>query len=302
MPELPEVETIRRDLLPLLRGRAFTHVWVSPDAPRLVQAPSSTDFAHLLPGKRVEDVSRRGKYLVFHLSGGLYLVVHLRMTGALLHRRSSAPPDRYVRAVLSLDDGSELRFSDLRKFGALWLVPDPSPVLGRLGPEPLDGGLTPSLLRELTARRRAAIKSLLLDQRALAGLGNIYADEALFAAGLHPQRPASSLSGAEVERLHEAIGRVLTAALDDRGASFSDYVDASGREGRHQLRVQVFRRTGQPCYVCGGEIARVKVAGRSSHFCPKCQPLEAGVGGARQVGGLARVRRDALVAKPNEVS
>jgi formamidopyrimidine-DNA glycosylase len=275
MPELPEVETIRRDLLPLLRGRAFTHVWVSPEAPRLVQAPTPADFARLLPGHRIEDISRRGKFLVFHLSGGLYLVVHLRMTGALLHRPSGAPPDRYVRAVLSLDDGSELRFSDLRKFGALWLVSDVSPVLGRLGPEPLEG-LTPSLLRGVAARRRAPIKSLLLDQRALAGLGNIYADEALFAAGLHPQRPASSLSDAEVERLHGAIARVLRAALEDRGASFSDYVDASGREGLHQFRVQVFRRTGQPCHVCGREIARVRVAGRSSHFCPVCQPLEPG--------------------------
>jgi len=276
MPELPEVETIRRDLLPLLRGRSFTHAWVSPDAPRLVQAPSPAEFTRLLPGRRIEDVSRRGKYLVFRLSGGLHLAVHLRMTGALLHRLASAPPDRYVRAVLALDDGSELRFSDLRKFGAMWLVPDPSLVLGRLGPEPLDGAMTPSALREATARRRAPIKSVLLDQRALAGLGNIYADEALFAAGLHPQRPASSLSEAEVERLHGAIRQVLVAALDDRGASFSDYVDASGREGRHQFRVQVFRRTGQPCYACGGEIERVKVAGRSSHFCPGCQPLEAG--------------------------
>jgi formamidopyrimidine-DNA glycosylase len=282
MPELPEVETIRRDLLPVLRGRAFTHVWVSPDALRLVQAPPLADFARLLPGRRIEDISRRGKFLVFHLSGGLYLVVHLRMTGALLHRPSSAPPDRYVRAVLSLDDGSELRFSDLRKFGALWLVLDPSTVLGRLGPEPLERGLTPSRLRELTARRRAPIKSLLLDQRALAGLGNIYADEALFAAGLHPQRPAGSLSDSEVKRLHKAIRRVLTEALEDRGASFSDYVDASGREGRHQFRVQVFRRTGQPCYVCGREIARVKVAGRSTHFCPRCQRPEPGPRSAKR--------------------
>jgi formamidopyrimidine-DNA glycosylase len=276
MPELPEVETIRRDLLPLLQGRAFTEVWVSPEAPRLVQVPPLADFARLLPSRRVEDISRRGKFLAFHLSGGLYLVVHLRMTGALLHRQADAPPDRYVRAVLSLDDGSELRFSDLRKFGALWLVPDLSTVLGRLGPEPLGGGLTPSLLRELTARRRAPIKSLLLNQRALAGLGNIYADEALFAAGLHPQRPAGSLSNSEVQRLHGAIRKVLTEALANRGASFSDYVDASGQEGRHQFRVQVFRRTGQPCYVCGRQIARVKVAGRSSHFCPKCQPLKPG--------------------------
>jgi len=273
VPELPEVETIRRDLLPALRGRSFTHAWVSPEAPRLVQAPSAADFARLLAGRRVEDISRRGKYLVFHLSGALYLVVHLRMTGALLHRPSDAPPDRYVRAILSLDDGSELRFSDLRKFGAFWLVAELSEVLGRLGPEPLDSGLTPSLLRDLTARRRAPVKSLLLDQRALAGIGNIYADEALFAAGLHPLRPASGLSDAEVERLHDAIRRVLLAALEDRGASFSDYVDASGREGRHQFRVRVFRRTGKPCYTCGREIERVKVAGRSTHFCPQCQPL-----------------------------
>jgi formamidopyrimidine-DNA glycosylase len=278
MPELPEVETIRCDLLPLLRGRAFAHVWVSPEAPRLVQAPTAADFACLLPGRRIEDITRRGKYLVFHLAGGLHLVVHLRMTGALLHRPAGAPLDRYVRAVLSLDDGSELRFSDLRKLGAMWLVPDPALVLGRLGPEPLDGGLTPSLLRELTARRRAPIKSVLLDQRALAGLGNIYADEALFAAGLHPQRPASSLSDSEVERLHGAIRRVLIAALGDRGSSFRDYVDASGQEGWHQFRVQVFRRTGQPCHVCGREIARVKVAGRSTHFCSQCQPLEPGAG------------------------
>ncbi len=276
MPELPEVETIRRDLLPLLRGRVFTGVRVSPDAPRLVQVPSATDFARLLVGRRIEDISRRGKYLAFHLSDGLHLVVHLRMTGALLHRPAGWPPDRYVRAVLTLDDGSELRFSDLRKFGAMWLVEDPSLVLNRLGPEPLDGAVTPSVLREATARRRAPIKSVLLDQGTLAGLGNIYADEALFAAGLHPQRPASTLSGAEVKRLHGAIRRVLTAALRDRGASFSDYVDASGREGRHQFRVQVFRRTGQPCYACGGEIERVKVAGRSTHFCATCQPLEAG--------------------------
>jgi formamidopyrimidine-DNA glycosylase len=238
-----------------------------------VQTPSAAEFVRLLPGQRIDDISRRGKFMVFHLSGGLHLITHLGMTGALLHRPAGAPPDRYVRAVFSLDDGSELRFSDLRKFGGLWLVPDPSLVVGRLGPEALDG-LTPSLLRELTARRRAPIKSLLLDQRALAGLGNIYADEALFAAGLHPQRPASSLSDSEVERLHEGIVRVLLAALGDRGSSFRDYVDSSGREGMHQLRVQVFRRTGQPCYACGAEIARVKLSGRSTHFCPKCQPLE----------------------------
>src|SRR3990170_2720510 len=197
MPELPEVETIRRDLLARLRGRAFTDVWVSPDAPRLVQAPTPADLGRVLPGKRIEDISRRGKFLIFHLSDGLHLVVHLRMTGALLHRPAGAPADRYTRAVLSLDDGSELRFSDLRKFGAVWLVPDPELVVGRLGPEPLDGDFTVERLRGLAGRRRAPIKSVLLDQQALAGLGNIYADEALFAARIHPQRPAADLSDVE---------------------------------------------------------------------------------------------------------
>ena len=271
MPELPEVETIRRDLLARLRGRAFTDVWVSPDAPRLVQAPTPADLGRVLPGKRIEDISRRGKFLILHLSDGLHLVVHLRMTGALLHRPAGAPADKYTRAVLSLDDRSELRFSDLRKFGAVWLVPDPEMVVGRLGPEPLDGDFTVERLRGLVGRRRAPIKSVLLDQQALAGLGNIYADEALFAARIHPQRPAADLSDVEARRLHGAIRTVLEDALGDRGSSFRDYVDASGNEGAHQFRVKVFRRTGQPCYVCGREIARIKVAGRSTHFCSRCQ-------------------------------
>jgi formamidopyrimidine-DNA glycosylase len=209
---------------------------------------------------RIDDISRRGNSCLSPV--GRVTVTHLGMTGAL--RRASGP----IRRAVFAGRRQRAAFSDLRKFGGLWLVPDPSLVVGRLGPEALDG-LTPLLLRELTARRRAPIKSLLLDQRALAGLGNIYADEALFAAGLHPQRPASSLSDAEVERLHEGIVQVLVAALGDRGSSFRDYVDSSGREGMHQLRVQVFRRTGQPCYACGSEIARVKLSGRSTHFCPK---------------------------------
>ncbi len=275
MPELPEVETIRRDLSERVRGRTITAVDVPGDRVSLVQVPSTQEFRRGLVGRRIEGTDRRGKYLSFRLSDGRSWLVHLRMTGALLHRRAGAPPDPYVRAVVSLDDGTELRFSDMRKFGTMWLVPDPELVVGRLGLEPLDGKFTKSRLRELMARRSAPVKSFLMDQHAIAGLGNIYADESLFAARIHPQRPASSLSQAEVRRLHRAVRRVLRDALGDRGSSFRDYVDADGREGMHQFRVKVFRRTGQPCYVCGREIARVKVGGRSSHYCSHCQPAPA---------------------------
>jgi formamidopyrimidine-DNA glycosylase len=274
MPELPEVETIRCDLDPRVCGRTITAVRVAPDAPRLVQGDSPTDFARRLTGRRIDGIDRRGKYLLFHLSGGLWLIVHLRMTGALLHRdgRARASADRYVRAVLALDDGSELRYADLRKLGTLRLVDDPQDVVGRLGPEPLSARFTTAALRRAIGKRRAPIKAVLMDQRALAGLGNIYADEALFAARIHPLRRADTLSEAEIGRLHRSIRRVLRQAIDNRGASFRDYVDGGGREGSHQFHVKVFRRTGRPCYVCGATIERIKVGGRSTHFCPRCQP------------------------------
>jgi formamidopyrimidine-DNA glycosylase len=255
-----------------VRGRTIAAVDILPDRVPLVEVPSAEEFARRLVGRRIEGIDRRGKYLSFRLSDGRHWVVHLRMTGALLHRPAGAPPERYLRAVVALDDGTELRFTDMRKFGVMWLVPDPELVVGRLGPEPLNGRFTASRLRELMANRSAPVKSFLMDQQAIAGLGNIYADESLFAAKIHPQRPASSLSEREVRRLHRAVRRVLREALGDRGSSFRDYVDADGREGMHQLRVKVYRRAGQPCYVCGREIARIMVGGRSSHYCSRCQP------------------------------
>jgi len=273
MPELPEVETIRCDLHPRLCGRAITAVRITSDAVPLVDGASPAEFTHRLKGRRIEGLSRRGKYLILHLSGGLYLVVHLRMTGALLYRDGRAPADRYTRAVLSLDDGTELRFADLRKLGRLRLAADPNEVVGRLGPEPLDARFTSAALRQAIGKRRAPIKAVLLDQRAVAGLGNIYADEALFAARIHPLRRADTLNEAENRRLHRSIRHVLRDALENRGASFRDYVDGGGREGRHQFHVKVFRRTGQPCYVCGATIQRIKVGGRSTHFCPECQAI-----------------------------
>ena len=274
MPELPEVETIRRDLLPDVVGRTITGLRVAPGAERVVRDVSPRTLARRIASRRIGDLTRRGKYLLFRLDGArapVYLAVHLRMTGSLLYRRAGEPPDSYIRAVITLDDGSELRYADLRKLGQMWVVKSPEEAVGALGPEPLEAAFTTAKLRETLSRRRAPIKSVLLDQRALAGLGNIYADEALFAARIHPLRLANTLTEAEVKRLHRSIRRVLNDALGNRGSSFRDYVDAAGREGTHQLRVKVFRRTGQPCYVCGTEIARIKVGGRSTHLCPRCQ-------------------------------
>jgi formamidopyrimidine-DNA glycosylase len=198
-------------------------------------------------------------------------VVHLRMTGRLRHQVGECGEERYLRAKFALDDGTWLCFGDLRKFGMMWLVNDWDLVNPGLGPEPLEDGFRIAAFRELLKRRSGAVKSVLLDQRTLAGVGNIYADEALFAAGIDPRKPANRITAPKAVRLHGAIIEVLHEALDDRGSSFRDYVDGQGNEGSHHLKVKVFRRTDQPCLVCGTQIRRVKVAGRSTHFCPKCQ-------------------------------
>jgi len=276
MPELPEVETLRRDLRERVLGRTFVEVWVSPDAPRLVREQSPEEFRKALMGRRIDDIGRRGKYLDFILSDGQHLVVHRRMSGNFLHRRDGAGPDPYLRAVFRLDDGSELRYCDLRKFGSMWLVADPALVLAGLGPEPLDPGFTPAELERRVGHRAAPIKSVLLDQRAIAGLGNLYSDEALFAARIHPQRPARSLSRKEFRRLHGGIVAALEQGLRNRGSSLGsslrDHVNLDGVPGSNQDRVQVFQRTGEPCYTCGTPIRRMRLGGRSTHYCPRCQP------------------------------
>ena len=278
MPELPEVETIRRDLTPRIVGRTVAEAWVSPNAPKLVQGETAAAFCRRLAGRRIEELDRRGKYLLIRLEGGLTWIVHLRMTGGLIHlpagrhgARGGCPEERFLRARFRLDDGSQLCYVDLRKLGTMWLVEDESAVVGRLGPEPLGEALGPQELQRLLAKRSAAVKAVLLDQGAIAGIGNIYADEALFEAGIRPAKAAKALSRRAAERLHWAVRKVLVEALEDRGSSFRDYVDAEGEQGMHQLRVKVFRRTGEPCYVCGTAIRRTRVSGRSTHYCPKCQ-------------------------------
>jgi formamidopyrimidine-DNA glycosylase len=274
MPELPEVETIRRDLEDRIAGRRITAVRLPPDSGKPVPVIKGIDeasFREGVVGARIEAVSRRGKYLILHLDSGLMLVVHLRMTGRLLHRHQDEPADLFLRAVLVLDDGYELRFTDIRKFGGLWLANDMSQVTKDLGPEPLSEGFQLDALAASLAGRKAPVKSLILDQRRIAGIGNIYADEACFNAGIDPRRLGGTLAPEEVLALHGAIREVLLFGVESRGASFRDYQDADGKSGNMQMYVKVFRRTGKPCYVCGTPIERVVVGGRSTHFCPTCQ-------------------------------
>ena len=271
MPELPEVETIRRDLEPLVVGRTITGVDVDPGTLELLSELPIDGLRAGLVGRRVETLGRRGKYLLFGLDDGQTFIPHLRMTGRLVWRSSGDPDLDYQRAKITFEDGHELRWGDLRKFGTWRLVDDAAEVVGKLGPEPLDEAFTAAFLRKLLAGRSAPVKAVLLDQRQIAGLGNIYVDEALFQAGVRPDTPAERVSRPAVGRLQTACREVLERGIENRGASFSDYVDAQGNQGNQHKYVQVFRRDGKPCYACGTTIARSVVGGRGTHYCPRCQ-------------------------------
>ncbi|MBP7961241.1 MAG: bifunctional DNA-formamidopyrimidine glycosylase/DNA-(apurinic or apyrimidinic site) lyase [Caldilineaceae bacterium] len=269
MPELPEVETYIREIAVELRGRQVQGgrvLW-----PRTVADLSPEAFLHGMRGRRFVDFGRRGKYMLLGLDNGQSLIVHLRMTGELRVESTNLPLDKHARLVLDLDGGLRLRFSDQRKFGRMWLVADPQSVLHRLGPEPLAEDFTPDLFGAALAGRKASIKALLLDQSIVAGVGNIYADEALFLARIHPTRKGGSLSAPEVAALHQAVRDVLTQGIEMRGSSLQNYTPPTGEKGSFQDLHKVFRRTGQPCPVCGCPIERMKLAQRSTHFCPHCQ-------------------------------
>ena len=269
MPELPEVETIRRELLPLLVNRRVERVDVR--WPRLVDRPTVKEFADRLQDSTITHIRRRGKFLIFDLDTGAHWLVHLRMTGRFYLRSDGAQPDQHTHALIWFNDGQVLHYRDQRKFGRFYLVAHEDEVVGGLGPEPLDGKWEPEVLSRALKGRRAAIKSLLLDQRLVAGLGNIYVDEALFLAGIHPARPGGSLSEEEIQRLHAAIRQVLEEAIAARGSSISTYVPPSERRGTYQQQRRVYHRVGAPCPSCGTPIERIKIVGRSTHFCPRCQ-------------------------------
>lgn len=269
MPELPEVETFVRALRRPLAGRTITGA--RNDWPRHIVTPAFPELRERVSGRQIEGIDRRGKYLVFSLSDGETLIIHLKMSGHLSVVGGDAPPDPYVHTVFELDDGRELRFRDTRKFGRVYLVHDPAEILGPLGPEPLAEDFTVAELAGRLKGRKRVLKPLLLDQTFIAGVGNIYADEALFYAGLRPTRNSASLSAEEIAALHAALRKVLQMGIDREGASINSYVKADGEMGDMQNAVAVFRRTGQTCYQCGGPIERIVLGGRSTHFCPTCQ-------------------------------
>jgi len=288
MPELPEVETIARDLRGLVTGARISGA--SSNWQPTLRSHDPRAFAAAVRGREIEGVGRRGKQLLVWLGPGpaatepAVLTIHLKMTGQLFVVAAGTPQDRHVHVVLSLADGREVRFRDMRKFGRLGLYPrDPAtglPVEGEAigvlaaGVEPLSDEFTARRFAELLARRRGRLKTLLMNQDFLAGVGNIYADEALWRARLHPLRDAHSLRPDAVRRLHKALRDVLAEAVERRGSSVDDYTAPEG-DGSMQERLQVYQRLGEPCERCGRPIRRIVVAGRSTHFCSWCQRLPA---------------------------
>jgi formamidopyrimidine-DNA glycosylase len=274
MPELPEVETIRRQLAPQLEGRRVARAevldarWSEPAAP--------AELADAVEGREVLSLGRRGKYFDIALEGEVHLVLHLRMTGNLLFVPAGADGGQpYVRVRLELDDGSAVLFSDPRRFGTgLVLLGDDARdeyFATRLGVEPLSPDFTPDALGALATGRRAPVKAFLLSQERIAGVGNIYADEALFRARIHPLRPVGTLRRAQVEALHGAVVESLEAGIDARGASIDDFRHTDGARGSFQDRFLVHRREGEPCPRCGTAIVKLRAAGRGTYVCPRCQ-------------------------------
>jgi formamidopyrimidine-DNA glycosylase len=283
VPELPEVEVVRRGLSREVAGREVTSVAVT--GARTVRRQPAETLIDRLRGARLGEAGRIGKFLLVPLDDGPdTLVIHLRMSGQLLLTAPEVPLARHTHAVLGLSDGRQLRFVDPRTFGELFIAPSPpggpgrSPglpaVLAHLGPDPLSAGWSAAALSRGLAGRTARLKLLLMDQRFVAGIGNIYSDEALFEAGLRFDRPAGSLSVDEVARLHQAVRRTLRDAVRHRGSSLRDaqYVDLFGAPGQYQNRHRVYGREGEPCPRCGGPVRRMPLGGRSTFFCETCQP------------------------------
>jgi formamidopyrimidine-DNA glycosylase len=270
MPELPEVETVVRGLRAPLVGRTVRGIW--HDWHKVIRTPSAEAFAARISGQTFRAVNRRAKYILCELDHDI-LVVHLKMTGRLYVTADDAvyDADRWVHFRALLDGGQELRFSDARKFGFVALVSSLDEITTRIGPEPLEDDFTPAVLAQRLRGHRKAIKALLLDQDALAGVGNIYADESLWRSQIHPLRAAYSLSDDEITRLHTSIRESLTGGIDHEGASINWYRKPDGSAGEAQNHFHVYDRAGQPCERCGTIIVKTRVAQRGTHYCPQCQ-------------------------------
>ena len=276
MPELPEVETVAAGLRAVrLAGVRITGARVY--WPKSIAAPWPADLVRRLRGRTITRIGRRAKYLVIGLDHGLTLLVHLRMTGRLHVHDPADPRDPHEHVVISFADGRQLRLHDTRKFGRVWLTDAPERILGQLGPEPLGPEFTTACFTAMLGRTRRMLKPLLLDQGFLAGLGNIYVDEALWTAGLHPCRTSDTLKPADVKRLHAAIRAVLRRGIKNLGTSLgrgaTTFYSVGRRKGRNRDQLNVFRRTGLPCPRCGTAVTRIIVGQRSTHICARCQSL-----------------------------
>lgn len=272
MPELPEVETIRRTLaehVTNLKIEEIRLIWTSA-----VCDWKDQSFETLITGRRILSIDRRGKYLLIRLDEDLTLIAHMRMTGRLNYYSENQEPEKHTHVVFRLEQG-EVHFSDVRKFGRIQAIPTPLCIsessLCKLGPEPLEAEFTPEVLKVRFGKKKLSVKAALLDQHVLAGLGNIYVDESLFRAGISPVRGVDTLTEQEISKLHHAIQDVLQAGIDAQGTSFRDYRDANGEKGSFERELLVYGRGGQPCRVCGQTLERLRLAGRTTVYCSRCQ-------------------------------
>lgn len=277
MPEMPEIETIRRSLEPHIQGREIRRVEVL--LPRQVKWPEPDVFVARITQTHVDRLDRIGKYLLLQLDNGISLIFHLRMTGQLVYVAAGAEDNtHHNRMILHLDDGARLVFSDTRTFGTLYAMAQDElwriQGMAEMGPEPLSEAFTVEYLTEAAKGKKTRIKSFLLDQSKIGGLGNIYVDEALFLAGVHPMRTAGSLTAEELAKLHDTVNKVIADGIADGGTTFRDYRDGNGGKGSHQEHLYVYGRDGEPCRNCGTLLEKTKVGGRGTRFCPKCQPLD----------------------------
>lgn len=273
MPELPEVETIKRVIEPQIQGLTIEHVTVK--RPEVTAYPGALEFCRQLTGQTISRMARRGKFLVIRLNSSDRIILHLRMTGCLLLTPADYPKEKHTHIIFQLSNDMELRFSDTRRFGRFWMLKkdeaDTYSGIGKLGTEPLDKLLTAEYLNARLEKRKKAIKECLLDQSIVAGIGNIYSDEILFASGIYPARPANSLSVKEWERLAAAIPERISFFIDANKITPEEYLETKGRDYRNTPYLQVYGQAGKPCPKCGEILCRTVVGGRSSVYCPVCQ-------------------------------
>ena len=273
MPELPEVETIKNVIEPQIKGLAITKVEVR--RPEVIAHPEADEFVRRLSGQTIDHMARRGKFLTIVSDCGDRVILHLRMTGCLLVTPADLPEEKHTHIVFGLSDGRELRFSDTRRFGRFWLLgreeADTYSGIGKLGPEPFAKELTAGYLKDRLGRRKKAVKECLLDQSMIAGIGNIYSDEILFAAGIHPARPADSLKDQEWERLSGMIPERLLFYIETNQITPEDYLKTKGQDYRNTPYLKVYGHAGEPCPVCGNPLCRTVVGGRGSVYCSVCQ-------------------------------